>query len=51
VKRVLPGRIAALMGFIIICAIAITFIQIIRKGELSIALTAILTAGYDGAIA
>ena len=46
VKNVFPGWIAALMGFLIMYAIVVIFIQIVRKADPTIALTALLTAVY-----
>jgi membrane-bound acyltransferase YfiQ involved in biofilm formation len=49
-KSVFPGWIAALMGFLIMYAIVVIFIQIVRKGDSAIALTALLTAVSSTAI-
>lgn len=48
-KSTCPGWIAALMGFLIMYAIVVIFIQIFRKGDTAISHTALLTAVYSTA--
>lgn len=45
-KRVFPGWIAALMGWLVMYAMVVAFIQIVRKGDPAIVWSAILMAGY-----